>query len=49
MTGGICFLADDKMCVSVVKEKMMARDFEFFIRMALEYNPRLNPVKKIKM
>lgn len=25
MMGGICFLVDDKMCVGVIKDKMMAR------------------------
>ena len=25
MMGGICFLVDDKMCVGIVKEKLMAR------------------------
>jgi len=25
MMGGLCFLVDDKMCVGIIKEKMMAR------------------------
>ncbi len=86
MMGGICFLVNDKMCVGVVREKMMARidpdktgeayaregcremdfthrpmkgfifvepagldkdqDLEYFIRLALEYNPKANSSKK---
>jgi TfoX/Sxy family transcriptional regulator of competence genes len=86
MMGGICFLVDDKMCVGIVKEKMMARidpgrteevfkkkgcremdfthrpmkgfifvepegidkdqDLEYFIRLALEYNPIAKSSKK---
>ena len=84
--GCICFLVNDKMCVGVVKEKMMARidpertgeafarkgcremdfthrpmkgfifvepegidkdaDLDFFIRLALEYNPMAKSSKK---
>lgn len=86
MMGGICFLVDDKMCVGIVKEKMMARidpgkteeaflkpgchdmdfthrpmkgfifvepegidkdeDLEYFIRLALAYNPQAKSSKK---
>ncbi|MEI7724722.1 MAG: TfoX/Sxy family protein [Bacteroidota bacterium] len=86
MMGGICFLVDDKMCVGIVKEKMMARidpgktdeaflkpgchdmdfthrpmkgfifvepegidkdeDLEYFISLALEYNPQAKSSKK---
>jgi TfoX/Sxy family transcriptional regulator of competence genes len=86
MMGGVCFLVDDKMCVGIVKEKMMARidpgkteeafarkgchemdfthkpmkgfifvepegidrdqDLEYFIRLALEYNPEAKSSKK---
>ena len=86
MMGGICFLVNDKMCVGIVKEKMMARidpektdeafarkgchemdfthkpmkgfifvdpggvdqdkDLEYFIRLALEYNPKAKSSKK---
>jgi TfoX/Sxy family transcriptional regulator of competence genes len=86
MMGGICFLVDEKMCVGIVKEKMMARidpdktetafarkgchemdfthrpmkgfifvdpegidhdsDLEFFIRLALEYNPKAKSSRK---
>jgi TfoX/Sxy family transcriptional regulator of competence genes len=86
MMGGICFLVNDKMCVGVVQEKMMARidpdktseayardgcremdfthrpmkgfifvepvgldkdqDLEYFIRLALEYNPKAKSSKK---
>jgi TfoX/Sxy family transcriptional regulator of competence genes len=86
MMGGICFLVNDKMCVGIVKEKMMARinpaktdeaytrkgchemdftykpmkgfifvepegvdqdkDLEYFIRLALEYNPQAKSSKK---
>jgi len=86
MMGGICFLVNDKMCVGIVKEKMMARidpdktaeafarkgchemdfthkpmkgfifvepegidqdnDLEYFIRLALEYNPLAKSSKK---
>ncbi|MCX6303619.1 MAG: TfoX/Sxy family protein [Bacteroidetes bacterium] len=86
MMGGICFLVDDKMCVGIVKEKMMARidpdkteeaftrkgchemdfthrpmkgfifvepegvdqdkDLEYFIRLALAYNPMAKSSKK---
>jgi len=86
MMGGICFLVDDKMCVGVIKEKLMARidpeksgeafkkkgcremdfthrpmkgfifvdpegidhdrELEYFIRLALEYNPMAKASKK---
>ncbi len=86
MMGGVCFLVNDKMCVGIIKEKMMARidpskteeafqrkgcremdfthrpmkgfifidpegidqedDFEYFIRLALEYNPQAKSSKK---
>jgi hypothetical protein len=86
MMGGICFLVNDKMCVGVIKEKMMARidperseeafarkgcremdfthrpmkgfifvdpegidqdrDLEYFISLALDYNPKANSSKK---
>ncbi len=86
MMGGICFLVDDKMCVGVIKEQMMARidpvrteeayarngcramdfthrtmkgfifvdpegidqdrDLEYFIRLALEFNPMAKSSKK---
>jgi len=86
MMGGICFLVNDKMCVGVIKEKMMARidpekseeafarkgcremdfthrpmkgfifvepegidmdkDLEYFIRLAMEYNPKAKSSKK---
>jgi TfoX/Sxy family transcriptional regulator of competence genes len=86
MMGGICFLVNDKMCVGVVNEKMIARidpdkteeaftrkgcremdfthrpmkgfifvdpegidmdqDLEYFIRMALDYNPKAKSSKK---
>ena len=86
MMGGVCFLVNDKMCVGIVKEKMMARidpdktpealsrsgchemdfthrpmkgfvfvnpegidrdqDLEYFIRLALEFNPRAKSSKK---
>jgi TfoX/Sxy family transcriptional regulator of competence genes len=85
MMGGICFMVDDKMCVGVIREKMMARidpdrseeafgktgcremdfthrpmkgfifvepegidhdtDLEYFIRLALDYNPRAKSSK----
>ncbi|MEI7660572.1 MAG: TfoX/Sxy family protein [Bacteroidota bacterium] len=86
MMGGICFLVNDKMCVGVVRDQMMARidpvktgeafsrkgcremdfthkpmkgfifvepegidldrDLEYFIRLALEYNPVAKSSKK---
>ncbi len=86
MIGGICFLVNDKMCVGVVKEMLMARigpdktgealarngcremdfthrpmkgfifvepegidrdrDLEYFISLALEYNPMAKSSKK---
>jgi hypothetical protein len=86
MMGGICFLVEDKMCVGIIKEKLMARidpdsteaafsrrgchemdftnrpmkgfifvepegidqdqDLEYFIRMALDYNPKAKSSKK---
>ena len=86
MMGGICFLVNDKMCVGVVKEMLMARigpdktgealarngcremdfthrrmkgfifvepegidrdrDLEYFISLALEYNPMAKSSKK---
>ena len=86
MMGGICFLVNEKMCVGVIKEKMMARidpekseeafarkgcremdfthrpmkgfifvepegidmdkDLEYFIRLAMEYNPKAKSSKK---
>jgi TfoX/Sxy family transcriptional regulator of competence genes len=86
MMGGICYLVDDKMCIGIVKEKLMARidpekteeaflkpgcrdmdfthrpmkgfifvepegidrdqDLEYFIRLALEYNPKAKSSKK---
>jgi TfoX/Sxy family transcriptional regulator of competence genes len=86
MMGGICFLVNDKMCLGVVKDKLMARidpvemdgallkpgcremdfthkpmkgfvfvepagidmdkDLEFWIQLALEYNPRAKSSQK---
>ena len=86
MMGGLCFLVDDKMCVGIVKGKMMARidpdkteeafqkqgcsymdftrrtmkgfifvepegidrdeDLEYFIQLALEFNPKAKSSKK---
>ncbi len=86
MMGGLCFLVNDKMCLGVIKEQMMARidpentaeayskkgcremdfthrpmkgfifvdpegidkdaELEYFVRLALEYNPRAKSSKK---
>ncbi|MEI6435474.1 MAG: TfoX/Sxy family protein [Bacteroidota bacterium] len=86
MMGGLCFMVDDKMCVGIVKEQMMARidpdrmaeafqkpgcremdftrrpmkgfvfvepegidrdeDFEYFIKLALEFNPKAKSGKR---
>ena len=86
MMGGVCFLVNGKMCVGIVKEKLMARidpekteeayarkgchemdfthrpmkgfvfvepggidqdhDLEYFIRLALEFNPKAKISKK---
>ena len=86
MMGGICFLVNDKMCLGVIKDRLMARidpvemdgallkpgcremdfthkpmkgfvfvepegidmdkDLEFWIQLALEYNPRAKSSKK---
>jgi TfoX/Sxy family transcriptional regulator of competence genes len=88
MMGGICFLVNDKMCLGVVKDKLMARidplamddallkpgcremdftgrpmkgfvfvepegvdmdrDLEYWIRLALDYNPKAKSSKKSK-
>jgi TfoX/Sxy family transcriptional regulator of competence genes len=88
MMGGVCYLVDDKMCVGVVKEELMARidpegtgdalkktgcrlmdftgktmkgflfidpegtdmdaDLEYWIRLALEFNPKAKSSKKKK-
>jgi TfoX/Sxy family transcriptional regulator of competence genes len=88
MMGGVCYLVDDKMCVGVVKEELMARidpegtedalkkkgcrlmdftgktmkgflfidpdgtdmdaDLEYWIKLALEFNPRAKSSKKKK-
>jgi len=86
MMGGICFLVNDKMCLGVIKDKLMARidpeamdealskkggqemdftgkpmkgfvfvepegidmdkDLEYWIELALEYNPKAKSSKK---
>jgi len=86
MMGGICYLVKDKMCVGIVKDKLMARidpeiteealtkkgcremdfthrpmkgfvfvepegtdmdaDLEYWIRLALDYNPKAKSSKK---
>jgi hypothetical protein len=86
MMGGICFMVNDKMCIGIVKEKLMARigpdkrdeafsrtgchemdfthrpmkgfifvepegvdkdqDLEYFIKLALAYNPLAKSSKK---
>ena len=88
MMGGICFLVNDKMCLGIVKNKLMARidpdttdealvkkgchemdftgkpmkgfvfvepegidmdkDLEYWIELALEYNPKAKSSKKRK-
>ena len=88
MMGGVCYLVDDKMCLGVVKEDLMARiapegtedalkkkgcrlmdftgrtmkgflfiapegadmdaDLEYWIKLALEFNPRAKSSKKKK-
>jgi hypothetical protein len=85
MMGGLCYMVNDKMCMGIIKNKLMARidpekyedaltkkgcremdfthrpmkgfifvepegidldkDLEYWIQMALEYNPKV-PVKK---
>ncbi|HEC43053.1 MAG TPA: RNA methyltransferase [Bacteroides sp.] len=56
MMGGLTFMIDDKMCVGIVKDSLMARidpegydldtDLEYWIDLALEYNPKARSSKK---
>ncbi len=43
MFGGVAFMVDEKMCVGVMGESLMAR-----IVLALEFNPRAKSSKKKK-
>jgi hypothetical protein len=56
MMGGLTFMIDEKMCVGIVKDSLMARidpegydldtDLEYWIDLALEYNPKARSSKK---
>jgi len=56
MFGGVCFLVDDKMCTGVLKSELMVRidpvhidmdeELEYWINLAIEYNPKAKASKK---
>jgi len=56
MFGGVCYLVDNKMCAGVLKQDLMImidpvhidmdEDLEYWINLAIEYNPRAKASKK---